>query len=211
MRRLALVAGLLLSSATASAQTAIPGAGETADQPSSFREIPSPRSSFAERRQESEVAAPSQGSTFGLADLDDKTRLRTEAMLSDLGARKSGGAILVDLPSDVLFDFDRAEIRADARPVLLKMSDILKAMRAPPVEIVGHTDSMGTDDYNQRLSERRAASVKQWLAASGVASSMTTQGKGESSPVAANRNPDGTDNPDGRQKNRRVEFIVKGR
>ena len=132
-------------------------------------------------------------------------------MLSDLGARKRGGAILIDLPSDVLFDFDRAEIRADARPVLLKMSEILKALQAAPVEIIGHTDSMGTDEYNQRLSERRAASVMRWLAANGVTSSMTTLGKGETAPAAANTKPDGTDDPAGRQKNRRVEFIVGGK
>lgn len=216
MRRLALVAGLLLPAATASAQTTTPGAGISGagafgDQPSTFREIALPRSSFAEKRQESEVAARSQGSTFGLADMDEKTRLKTESMLSDLGARKRGGAILIDLPSDVLFDFDRAEIRADARPVLLKMSEILKALQAAPVEIIGHTDSMGTDEYNQRLSERRAASVMRWLAANGVTSSMTILGKGETAPAAANTKPDGTDDPAGRQKNRRVEFIVGGK
>lgn len=211
MRRLALVAGLLLPAISVSAQPAARGTGARVEQPSTFQEIPSPRSSFAVRPEGSALAAASTGSSFGFAEMDEKTRLRTEALLTDLGARARGTAILVDLPSDVLFDFDRAEIRADARPVLLKLSEILKAMRAASVEIVGHTDSMGTDAYNQRLSERRAASVKQWLAASGVASPMTTQGKGESSPVAANRNPDGSDNPEGRQKNRRVEFIVGGK
>lgn len=211
MRRLALVAGLLLPAISVSAQPVPSGAGARDEPPSTFREIPSPRSSFAEHRQDGEVVASSAGSSFGLAGMDEKTRLKTEALLSDLGARTQGGAIRVDLPSDVLFDFDRAEIRADARPVLLKMSEILKAMRAASVEIVGHTDSMGTDDYNQRLSERRAASVKQWLAASGVSAPMTVQGKGESSPVAANRHPDGSDDPEGRQKNRRVEFIVGGK
>lgn len=211
MRRLALVAGLLLPALSVSAQPAAPGANATGDPPSTFREIVSPRSSFAETRQDAEVAATSDGSTFGLAGMDDKTRLKTEALLSDLGARTQGAAILVDLPSDVLFDFDRAEIRADARPVLLKMSEILKAMRGASIEIVGHTDSMGTDAYNQRLSERRAASVKQWLADSGVSSPMTTQGKGESSPVAANRHHDGSDDPEGRQKNRRVQFIMGGK
>ncbi len=211
MKRLALVAGLLLPPMSVLAQPAAPSARAMGGQPSTFQEIPSPRSSFIEKPEGSELAATPAGSIFGLADIDEKTRLKTEALLSDLGARKRGKAILVDLPSDVLFDFDREEIRADALPVLLKLADILKAIHAASVQIVGHTDSMGTDAYNQRLSERRAASVKQWLSANGVASPMTTQGQGESSPVAANRNPDGSDNPEGRQKNRRVEFILEGK
>ncbi len=206
-----LAAGSVFIPAMASAYTVTLDAGNVGgDRPSVFREVPSPRSSWAEKRQRSDTASTSEKSTFGLKDLDDRTRLRTESMLSDLGARKQGEAILVDLPSDVLFDFDKADIRADARPVLLKMTEILKALPAARLEIVGHTDSKGSDAYNQGLSERRAASVKRWLAENGVSLPMATTGKGETSPVADNQNPDGTDNPAGRQKNRRVQFIIGG-
>lgn len=76
--------------------------------------------------------------------------------------------------------------------------------------IDGHTDSRGGDDYNMVLSQRRADSVKNWLVAAGaVGGVLFAKGLGESKPIALNENPDGTDNPEGRQKNRRVEIVVK--
>lgn len=73
----------------------------------------------------------------------------------------------------------------------------------------GHTDAKGADDYNQTLSEKRARTVKDWLAAKGaVAASTPIQGWGERKPVAPNAKPDGSDDPQGRQKNRRVEVIL---
>lgn len=63
----------------------------------------------------------------------------------------------------MLFDFDKSEIRADARPVLSKLASVIQAMPDVPVTIVGHTDSKGDDDYNQHLSQDRAASVEAWL------------------------------------------------
>lgn len=134
--------------------------------------------------------------------------MRTEAALSDLGARPEGGRIVVDLPSDILFDFDKADIRPDARPVLSKLAGVLSAMKESRVSIIGHTDSKGSDDYNDRLSNRRAISVKNWLSESGVTSEMTSEGKGERFPVALNNTADGMDDPKGRQLNRRVQFII---
>ncbi len=81
-------------------------------------------------------------------------------------------------------------------------------MEPKKVLIVGHTDSKGSDDYNDKLSKRRAASVKSWLSKNGVTSSMVTEGKGERFPVAPNQTAQGADNPEGRQKNRRVEFVI---
>jgi outer membrane protein OmpA-like peptidoglycan-associated protein len=77
--------------------------------------------------------------------------------------------------------------------------------------IEGYTDSKGSDSYNLRLSDKRAASVKDWLVKKGGVGNkkMTTKGWGEANPVAPNENPDGSDNPEGRQKNRRVEITVK--
>jgi outer membrane protein OmpA-like peptidoglycan-associated protein len=78
------------------------------------------------------------------------------------------------------------------------------------VLIEGHTDGKGTHPYNIKLSENRAASVKKWLVENaGVSGSrITTRGWGETKPVAPNTNPDGSDNPAGRQKNRRVEITI---
>ncbi|MDQ3751090.1 MAG: OmpA family protein [Acidobacteriota bacterium] len=136
-----------------------------------------------------------------------------EGAMRDLNARTVGNEIVVELPSDVLFDFDKYNIRSDAASALEKLLTIIKAQASGgAVRIEGHTDSIATDAYNQVLSERRAASVKQWLVGRRIASErMQTRGFGESRPRASNTKPDGSDDPAGRQQNRRVEiFIAKG-
>jgi outer membrane protein OmpA-like peptidoglycan-associated protein len=110
--------------------------------------------------------------------------------------------------SDFLFDFDRAEVRPEADPALSELSQrIAAAHKLAMVE--GHTDAIGTDSYNQRLSERRAEAVRSALVARGaVDRDLLTRGFGKSKPIAPNQYPDGTDNADGRQKNRRVEVVI---
>jgi outer membrane protein OmpA-like peptidoglycan-associated protein len=110
--------------------------------------------------------------------------------------------------SDFLFDFDRAEVRPEADPALAELSQrIAAAHKLAMVE--GHTDAIGTDSYNQRLSERRADAVRTALVARGASDhDLATRGFGKSKPIAPNQNPDGTDNVDGRQKNRRVEVVI---
>ena len=77
------------------------------------------------------------------------------------------------------------------------------------IEISGHTDSKGSDSYNQKLSEARAKAVVDYLIRNGIARDrLSAKGYGESLPVEPNENPDGTDNPEGREKNRRTEFKV---
>lgn len=212
MRMVAPALALLIPLAVpgaASAYTLTLGGPPVGDAPSRFVEKDFPASRFAERPKASTAQDAPRTSSFGLKSMDSSTRLKTEKTLSDLGARQDGNRIVVSLPSDVLFDFDKYDIRADAQPVLARLSEALQAMSDRPVEIVGHTDAKGGDDYNQTLSERRAASVRDWLAGLGVDEArMTTAGKGESSPVAPNAHADGSDDPDGRQKNRRVEFVI---
>ncbi|MBB6469066.1 outer membrane protein OmpA-like peptidoglycan-associated protein [Aminobacter lissarensis] len=210
MKRCATAALALVLPSFAHAYTLTVGAGPMDDQPSRFAEIDIGGSRFTEQQGTSTAKAAGETSTFGLKDMDSDTRLRTEDTLSQLGARKEGDHIIVSLPGDVLFDFDKSDIRADARPVLSKLASVLEAMPKVSVAIIGHTDSKGADDYNQRLSQDRAESVEVWLTDLGVASSFTTEGKGESSPVAPNALAAGSDNPEGRQKNRRVEFIIGG-
>jgi outer membrane protein OmpA-like peptidoglycan-associated protein len=198
---------LLANDATAATYTVSTG-GSFADQPSSFTEIAFPASSFDEKIEQSSGAFSSETSTFELQDMDEETRVKTETTLTELGARQDNGRIIVNLPSDVLFDFDKADIRADARSSLTKLAQVLNAMDKSDVQIIGHTDAKGSDAYNDRLSERRAVSVETWLSEFGVMSKMTTQGKGERFPVAPNQTVSGGDDPQGRQKNRRVEFII---
>ena len=111
----------------------------------------------------------------------------------------------VTTASTVNFDFDRYVIRPDARG---KLDDLVGKLRTVNLEVViaiGHTDSIGPDAYNQKLSVRRAESVKAYLVSKGVeANRVYTEGKGEKQPVASNKTSDG------RSKNRRVEIEVIG-
>ncbi|HEY2932110.1 MAG TPA: OmpA family protein [Acidobacteriota bacterium] len=155
---------------------------------------------------------PIQGKVLeikGLAAAVSGKAEQVSAALKDLGAKTTDTEIRIELSSDVLFDFDKAELRSQAVPALEKVATVLKAQQNATCSIEGHTDNLGSKPYNQRLSERRADSVKKWLASNGVATSMTTRGWGAAKPVASNTRPDGKDDPEGRQKNRRVEIIVK--
>jgi outer membrane protein OmpA-like peptidoglycan-associated protein len=131
--------------------------------------------------------------------------------LVDLGAKVTETEIKIALSGDILFDFDKDTLRPDAFPTLQKVAEIIAGYPGAPVLIEGYTDSKGKDSYNLKLSDRRAASVKKWLVekAGADAGHIKTKGWGEAKPVAPNENPDGSDDPDGRQKNRRVEITIK--
>ncbi len=94
----------------------------------------------------------------------------------------------------------------------MRGDELVRMMETYPeleIEISAHTDSKGTDKYNQKLSEARARSVVAYLVAKGVAESrLKSKGYGEAHPIAPNTNPDGSDNPEGREQNRRTEFKV---
>lgn len=110
--------------------------------------------------------------------------------------------VLSDL-GNVLFAFDSAELTGDARRLLADVSTRLTSASLVAVKVVGHTDSLGSDAYNQALSERRARSVADFLIAQGVsAGKLSTEGRGESQPVADNASEAG------RAENRRVELYV---
>jgi outer membrane protein OmpA-like peptidoglycan-associated protein len=107
--------------------------------------------------------------------------------------------------SDVLFDTGKYTLKPPTQVKLAKISGILLAHPGLTLQIEGHTDSVGSDEMNQRLSEQRADAVRDFLASQGVAaSSMTAKGFGKTDPIASN------DTAEGRQKNRRVELVVNG-
>jgi outer membrane protein OmpA-like peptidoglycan-associated protein len=147
---------------------------------------------------------------FNVEDLGGGTA-DLAAPVANLQLTETETEIRIELSGDVLFDFDDAAIRVAAEPVLTGVADVLKQHPDATITIVGFTDAKGSDTYNQRLSQRRAASVKDWLVASGGVGGdkLSTEGLGEANPVAPNANPDGSDNPEGRQKNRRVEIAVR--
>jgi photosystem I P700 chlorophyll a apoprotein A2 len=159
---------------------------------------------------ETERAAREALSRAKILDIIGITR-DLSTMIRDLGAKVTDIAIGVEIPSDVLFEFDKSEIRPAAVPMLAKIAELIKAHPGTPVQIDGHTDALGSDAHNFPLSQHRAASVKKWLAANGgiEVARMATQGWGKTKPVAPNTKPDGSDNPEGRQKSRRVEITIK--
>ena len=121
-----------------------------------------------------------------------------------LDTRETARGLIVNL-SDVLFDTGSATLKPGAREKLSRISGILASHQGLRVEVEGHTDNVGADDYNQQLSERRGASVRTYLVQQGIASgAVGTTGFGEGTPVATN----GT--AAGRQQNRRVELVVSG-
>lgn len=118
--------------------------------------------------------------------------------------------VSIDLKG-VNFDFDKSTLRPDAVSILNEAIEILNRYPDLSVEVAGHTDSIGSDEYNQGLSERRATAVYDYLSSNGVAASRMVGpvGYGESRPIAPNTNPDGSDNPEGRARNRRTELNVQ--
>lgn len=110
----------------------------------------------------------------------------------------------ISLKADAHFDFDKSELKAGDKKELDDAAAKMKGMKVESITVTGHTDNVGTDAYNQKLSERRADSVKKYLVGKGVnAGQIQTQGKGESQPVADNKTADG------RAKNRRVDIEIK--
>jgi len=111
----------------------------------------------------------------------------------------------VTLAADVLFDFDKSILKNEGKNKLDDLASKVKAINLEVVIAIGHTDSIGSDAYNQKLSVRRAESVKAYMVSKGVEPNrIYTEGKGEKQPVASNKTKDG------RQKNRRVEIEVIG-
>jgi outer membrane protein OmpA-like peptidoglycan-associated protein len=157
-----------------------------------------------------DIAGETQGTVAKAQDIGGQTQA-TVGKTQDLQVKETATEIRIELAADVLFDFDKATIRPEAAAALHNVAEIIRDRgNGRGVRIDGHTDGKGSASYNQRLSERRAESVKRWLARKEGLSQveMTTQGFGATRPVASNTNPDGSDNPEGRQKNRRVEIVL---
>jgi outer membrane protein OmpA-like peptidoglycan-associated protein len=137
----------------------------------------------------------------------EKAQLRAQ-LLSQLNSilqtRDSARGLIVNM-SDVLFDTGSYTLKTGAREKLAKISGIVLAHPGLNLQIEGHTDSVGSDEMNQQLSERRADSVRDFLAEQGVpGSAISARGFGKTQPVAGN------DTAEGRQRNRRVELVVNG-
>lgn len=143
-------------------------------------------------------------------ELARNRELLEELKKQNLEVRETERGVVVNLP-DVLFEFGKADLASGARGKVDNIAGVLNNQaKGRRVAIEGHTDAVGSDAFNQQLSQRRAQNVAGALGSSGVSNQrITTKGYGERYPVAPNANPDGSDNPNGRAKNRRVEVVIE--
>ncbi|WP_200890691.1 OmpA family protein [Pedobacter lusitanus] len=133
----------------------------------------------------------------------DKQAAEIQNAIPNAEVVREGEGIIVKFDSGILFDFDSANLKAQAKENVKSLSGSLEKYPDTEIKVIGHTDSRGTETYNMSLSERRAAAVKAYAVSQGVPSSrLTTVGKGFSEPIADNA----TDA--GRAANRRVEIVI---
>jgi outer membrane protein OmpA-like peptidoglycan-associated protein len=132
-----------------------------------------------------------------------EARLRAELERTGVSVTRNGDNITLNMPGNITFATNSADLNASFYEVLNSVSTVLAEFNQTVVEVAGHTDSTGSDAYNQQLSERRASSVAAYLGTRGVlADRIITVGAGETRPVATN------DTDVGRQQNRRVELTL---
>lgn len=159
-----------------------------------------------ERRQHAMIGAgigALAGGAVGAYQDRQEARLRAELQGTGVSVTRIGDNITLNMPGNVTFATDSADLSPAFFDVLGSVSKVLQEFDKTVVEVAGHTDSTGSDSYNQTLSERRASSVAQYLRSHGIRNErVLTVGMGESRPIADN----GT--ADGRQANRRVEITM---
>jgi outer membrane protein OmpA-like peptidoglycan-associated protein len=115
----------------------------------------------------------------------------------------------VEVIDNIYYKFDKYQLEPESYPSLDKIVKMLQDNPTMVIELSGHTDSKGSDAYNQKLSQLRAESCVEYIVSKGISRDrLTAKGYGEAIPVAPNKTDDGKDNPEGRGKNRRTEFKV---
>lgn len=151
------------------------------------------------------VAGGAAGNYMDNQQREFERELETETSANELEIeRLRDDTLKLTVDSEVSFDFDRSNIKPAFQPSLDKLASVINKYDRTIVHVVGHTDSVGRDDYNQQLSERRAQSVVSYLASSGVPQGrLRAEGRGEREPRDTN------ETEAGRQLNRRVELFVK--
>ncbi|MDQ1158106.1 outer membrane protein OmpA-like peptidoglycan-associated protein [Sphingomonas sp. SORGH_AS 950] len=138
------------------------------------------------------------------AYMDKQERdLRARTAGTDVQVVRQGDDLLLNLPSGITFAYNSSQVQPQFRQTLDQVADILSQYKQTYIDVYGHTDSTGSDAYNQRLSEQRAVSVADYLASRGVQPArIGTRGFGKSQPIASN------DTEEGRAANRRVEIKI---
>lgn len=140
----------------------------------------------------------------GIGNYMDRQAAEMKRKLPEAAIARQGDKLYVALPSGILFDVDRDQVKPSARDQVGKAAEVLVKYPDTFVTVEGHTDSSGSEEHNRKLSERRAAGVRDLLASGGVAASrLAVRGYGETDPVADNATPEG------RQANRRVQLEIR--
>ena len=130
--------------------------------------------------------------------------------IENLEVEETETEVRLELAADGLFDFDRSELRPQAEGMLGQALEYLARYPGASIRIEGHTDGKGSAAYNEKLSVQRAESVREWFRSHGAdRQTYEVKGWGAQKPIAPNTRPDGTDDPEGRQQNRRVEIIIR--
>ena len=188
---------------------------EAAEQEAAKAKAEADEARAAALQQQQALAAEAEKAKQAASEAD-RLRQQAEKDKADLRARllqqlntiletKDSARGLISNMGDVLFETSKYELKPAARERLARVSGILLAYPSLNVAVEGYTDSTGSDDFNQKLSEQRAEAVRDYLVQAGVAdAAVTARGFGKAEPVAPN------DSADGRQKNRRVELVVSG-
>ena len=190
-------------------------AAEAARKAAEAERLAAERAKAEALQQQQLLAKQAEAARLAASDADrarlnaeqEKERLRQQLLQQFnmiLETRDSARGLIVNM-SDVLFDTAKWTLRPIAREKLARVSGIVLSHPGLNIEVEGHTDSVGSDEYNQKLSEQRASSVRDYLLSQGLrGETLTAKGFGETTPVASN------DNAAGRQQNRRVELVVSG-
>jgi outer membrane protein OmpA-like peptidoglycan-associated protein len=151
-------------------------------------------------------------SDVGVSGGQPPSEARVGEILSGLQTSQRPEGTVISLPENILFEFTRDDLKPESPARLDQIAEVLRFYASAPVEIRGYTDSRGSEEYNLDLAKRRAESVQSYLTAGPAIDPgrLTAVGLGEADPVAPNENPDGSDNPAGREQNRRVEIVIEG-
>jgi outer membrane protein OmpA-like peptidoglycan-associated protein len=153
--------------------------------------------------------APEEGSTANTGPAPVEGSIAKKGKIPIYTKREGNCTERLSLGSDTLFAFDKSDLSTGAEEALQELGPMIVKFGKHPVIVEGNTDSIGTDEYNQGLSERRANTVLRWLKEHNfVLGPSQSIGFGKRKPVAPNTNSDGSDNPAGRQLNRRVDVVI---
>ena len=151
------------------------------------------------------IVGAAVGGTVGaiIGQKMDKQAEEMKKVMGDAEVKRVGEGIIIEFKDKVLFGYDQSDLTTQSQTSLKKLANVLEKYPDTNIEIIGHTDNKGSDQYNQGLSERRANAAAAYLRSTGIANSrITTKGMGESDPKVSN------DTDAGRAENRRVEFVI---